>query len=150
MPFIKQSYISFAIPKLYEAKQFSKILSKSLDPTVGILSNQHRWARLLNQQSWITVYRLPTQENQLLFSGSVFRKQTEVLVFPFFVCNKQTEVAVFRSFRCSRVPRKWISGIPRKLEFFGISFYIRGIPRNSKCKISRNTAEFRRKNDTEF
>jgi hypothetical protein len=33
MPFLKQTYISFANPKLHEAKQFSKILSKSLDPT---------------------------------------------------------------------------------------------------------------------
>ncbi len=34
MPFLKQSCISFAIPKLHEAKQFSKILSKSLDPSM--------------------------------------------------------------------------------------------------------------------
>jgi hypothetical protein len=32
MPFLKQSYISFANPKLHEAQQFSKILSQSLDP----------------------------------------------------------------------------------------------------------------------
>jgi hypothetical protein len=34
MPFLKQSYISFANPKLHEAQQFSKFLSKSLGPTV--------------------------------------------------------------------------------------------------------------------
>ncbi len=31
--FFKQSFLSFANPKLHEAEQFSKILSKSLDPT---------------------------------------------------------------------------------------------------------------------
>jgi hypothetical protein len=36
MPFLKVSYIYFAIPKPHEAKQFSKILSKSLDPTVQV------------------------------------------------------------------------------------------------------------------
>jgi hypothetical protein len=35
MSFLKQSYISFANPKPHEAKQFSKILSKSLDPSAG-------------------------------------------------------------------------------------------------------------------
>ncbi len=30
--FLKQSFMSFADPKLYEAYQFSKILSKSMDP----------------------------------------------------------------------------------------------------------------------
>jgi hypothetical protein len=34
MPFLKSSYISFANPKLHEAKQFSKILSKSLDSSL--------------------------------------------------------------------------------------------------------------------
>jgi hypothetical protein len=36
MLFLKWSYISFAIPKLHEAKQFSKILSKSLDPSAEV------------------------------------------------------------------------------------------------------------------
>jgi hypothetical protein len=35
MPFLKQSCISFANPKQHEAKQFSKILSKSLDPSAS-------------------------------------------------------------------------------------------------------------------
>jgi hypothetical protein len=38
-----------------------------------------RWAHLLKQQTSITVYRLPTEENKL----------------PFSVCSKQTKVAVF-------------------------------------------------------
>jgi hypothetical protein len=36
MHFLKQSYISFANPKLHEARQFSNILSKSLDPTAEV------------------------------------------------------------------------------------------------------------------
>jgi hypothetical protein len=36
MPFLKQSYVSLANPKLHGAKQFSKILPKSLDPTAYV------------------------------------------------------------------------------------------------------------------
>jgi hypothetical protein len=39
MHFIKQSYISFANPKLH-AQQFSKMLSKSLDPNAGTYRTQ--------------------------------------------------------------------------------------------------------------
>jgi hypothetical protein len=38
---------------------------------------------LLEQQTTITAYRLPTKED---------RKQAEKLPFPFSVCSKQTEV----------------------------------------------------------
>jgi hypothetical protein len=38
MPFLKQSYISFANPKLHEAYKFSKILSKSLDPDAQLFA----------------------------------------------------------------------------------------------------------------
>jgi hypothetical protein len=41
-----------------------------------------RWASLLKQQSSITGYHLPTKENKLPFSVSVFCKQTEVFRFP--------------------------------------------------------------------
>jgi hypothetical protein len=43
----------------------------------------HRWARLLRQQTSITVYRLPTKKNKLPFSVSVGSKQTEVFRFRF-------------------------------------------------------------------
>jgi hypothetical protein len=50
----------------------------------------HRSARLLKQQSSITVYRLPSKENKLPFSVSIFSKQTEVCRFCFpFATNKQ-------------------------------------------------------------
>jgi hypothetical protein len=50
----------------------------------------HRWARLLKQQTSITVYRLPTKENRLnRLPLSVCRKQTEVCRLPFpFSANK--------------------------------------------------------------
>jgi hypothetical protein len=42
------------------------------------------------QQTSITVYRLPTKENKLLFSVSVCSKQTEVCHFRFpFSANKR-------------------------------------------------------------
>ncbi len=66
---------------------------------------EHRWARLLKQQSSIiVVYRLPTKENKLpfLFYVSVLcfcLKQTSgSFPFPFFVCSKWTEVAIFSFF----------------------------------------------------
>jgi hypothetical protein len=49
----------------------------------------HRWARLLKQQSSITIYRLSTKENKLPFSVSIFRKEMEVYHFRFpFAANK--------------------------------------------------------------
>jgi hypothetical protein len=59
------------------------------------LPGLHRWARLLKQQSWITVYSLPTKENKLPFSFP-FVTNKRKLLFPFSVCSQQTEVAFFR------------------------------------------------------
>ncbi len=39
----KQSYVSFANPKLHEAQQFSKFLSKSLVPTVNVHGGQKQF-----------------------------------------------------------------------------------------------------------
>jgi hypothetical protein len=48
----------------------------------------HRWARLLKQQTLITVYHLPTKENKIPFSFC--RKQMEGYSFHFpFAANKQ-------------------------------------------------------------
>jgi hypothetical protein len=47
-------------------------------------SYSHRWARVLKQQSSMTVYRLPNNENKLLFSIPVCSKQTEVVIFHWF------------------------------------------------------------------
>jgi hypothetical protein len=52
MSFLKQSYIYFANAKLHEAYQFSKILTKSLDPSAQVTvlrpsicqQVQRRWA----------------------------------------------------------------------------------------------------------
>jgi hypothetical protein len=38
--------------------------------TTVLVTKRHRWARLLEQQSPTTVYRLPTKENKLPFSVS--------------------------------------------------------------------------------
>ncbi len=51
--------------------------SSQLIPVL-ISSFVHRWARLLEQQSSITIYRWPTKKNKLPFSISVCSKQTEV------------------------------------------------------------------------
>jgi hypothetical protein len=47
------------------------------------LGLSHRWARLLNQQSLITVYCLLTKENKLPFSIFLCSKLTEVCRFCF-------------------------------------------------------------------
>jgi hypothetical protein len=36
------------------------------------LGIMHRWARFLKQQTLITIYRLPTKENKLLFSVNIY------------------------------------------------------------------------------
>jgi hypothetical protein len=51
--------------------------------TKNSVSLTYRWACLLEQQTSITVYRLPTKENKLLFPVSICRKQTEVYCFRF-------------------------------------------------------------------
>ncbi len=49
----------------------------------------HRWARLLTQQTSITIYRLPNKENKLSLSIFVCSKQIEVCRFGFpFAANK--------------------------------------------------------------
>ncbi len=58
------------------------------------ITDYHRRTHLLIQQTLITVYRLPTRENNLPFF--VCRKETEVCRFRFPVCSKQIEVGVFR------------------------------------------------------
>ncbi len=55
-----------------------------------------RRARLLTQQTSITVYRLPTKKNKFPISASVCRKQTEVFCYYFRL--QQTEDVVFRYF----------------------------------------------------
>jgi hypothetical protein len=77
-----------AVTKLYVTKRYTNIMTcymtvqyKKVRNTIfknGIINKrplllknsqqyQHRWARLLKQQSSITVYRLPTKENKLPF-----------------------------------------------------------------------------------
>jgi hypothetical protein len=54
-----------------------------------------RWARLLKQQSSITIYCLPTKKNKLPFSVSVGSKQTEVCHFPLLIAaNKRQPFSV--------------------------------------------------------
>jgi hypothetical protein len=60
-------------------------------------SYQHRWARLLKQQSSITVHRLPTKEKKtFVFFRLRFQQLKGSLSFPFSAYSKQREVAVFR------------------------------------------------------
>jgi hypothetical protein len=69
---------------LIEAK-YGKVRQCTNDVEI-VFPNQdrlHRWARLLRQQTSITVYRLPTEKNKLPFSVSVGSKQTEVFRFRF-------------------------------------------------------------------
>jgi hypothetical protein len=47
--------------------------------TKHLCAFDHRWVRLLEEQTSITIHRLPTKKNKL----------------PFSVCSKQTEVAIF-------------------------------------------------------
>jgi hypothetical protein len=47
MPFLKQSYLSFANTKLHEAYQFSNILLKSLDPNVLYIQYIQHFMHLL-------------------------------------------------------------------------------------------------------
>jgi hypothetical protein len=56
---------------------FSILISKIFDflYICRVLSNRHKRASMLKQQSSITVYRLLTKENKLLFSVFVFRLQ---------------------------------------------------------------------------
>jgi hypothetical protein len=49
--------------------------------------------------SSIFVYCLPTKENKLPFSVSVFRKQMEICHLLFLFAASKTDVAVFRLFR---------------------------------------------------
>ncbi len=61
---------------------------------------RHRWARLLKQQSSITICRLPTKKNKLPFSASVCRKQMEVCHFPLLIAaNKRQPFSVTSVFR---------------------------------------------------
>jgi hypothetical protein len=56
----------------------------------------YRWARMLKQQSPITVYCLPTKENKLSFSVSVLAKKKKALCFPFPFAENKQKVDVFR------------------------------------------------------
>ncbi len=49
----------------------------------------HRWACLVKQQLLVTIYRLPTMDDQLPFYVSVFSKETEVCRFRFLFAAKQ-------------------------------------------------------------
>jgi hypothetical protein len=66
--------------------------------TTSTITFSHRWARLLKQESYITVYHLPTKENKLRFPFP-FAATNGSLPFMLSVCSIQTEVAVFRQFR---------------------------------------------------
>jgi hypothetical protein len=66
-----------------------------LKPSWKITANNHRWARLLTQQTSITVYCLPTKENKLSFSVFCCRKQTEVCRFRFPYKYNETAASTY-------------------------------------------------------
>ncbi len=71
----------------------------------------HRWARLLTQQTSITIYCLTTQENKLPFS--VCRKQAEVcrfhfpFAFRYITSNCNGTVTVKNGYHIKRREHKW-------------------------------------------
>jgi hypothetical protein len=65
-----------------------------LEATSSEIYSGHRWARLLEQQTLITVYSSPTKENKLAFSVFCLQKTNGSVLFPFSLCSKQTEGAV--------------------------------------------------------
>ncbi len=70
-----------------------------------IITDEHRYACLLKQQLPITVYLLPTKENKLLSSVSVFSKDTKVCHFRFkFAANKLKSPFSFSSVLLAAVP----------------------------------------------
>jgi hypothetical protein len=72
----------------------------------SVVSYLHRWARLLTQQSSITVHRLPTKENKLPFSAYVCGKRTEVCRFrlPLEANKRKLQFSVGSVFRWFRFP----------------------------------------------
>jgi hypothetical protein len=52
------------------------------------------WARLLKQETWITVYCLPIKENKITCSISVCNKQMEVAV-AVYIYMRETELYMY-------------------------------------------------------
>jgi hypothetical protein len=56
---------------------------------------KHRWVRLLRKQTLITIYRLPTKENQLPFSVFRLQKTNGSLMLPFSIVQQTNRSCLF-------------------------------------------------------
>ncbi len=81
-----------------------------------LLSWEHRGARLLKQQSSITVYCLPTKDNGPLCSVSCLQQTNRSLPFPFAANKRKFAVYIYRKrnyiFLCCSFKRKMESWSP--------------------------------------
>jgi hypothetical protein len=98
-------------------------------------------ARLLRQQSSITVDRLPTKENKLPFPFAANKQKFDVSLFHLQQTNGSCRF--FSSVFCLQKGVKG-SGFLAFLgsqNLFRIIFYLRRSPQDSVCKIPRNSAK---------
>jgi hypothetical protein len=69
---VRREGTHFQRPSVDQLQAAHVLVDRSMTVPDYTVHNIHRWARCLKQQTSFTVYRLPTKENKLPFSFSIY------------------------------------------------------------------------------